>query len=347
MKKLIVMILFLVIPSMAYAGEIVTTGQGATLEAAVHNAMRAAIEQEAGTFVDSKTWARNGQVIVDDIMVSSNGLIAGYEILRQGQSNGIFEVEIKSNVNSDEIQSTIMTALHKKVIVETNMNDPRIAVAAFDADGEEYAEIENYIISGLQGQGFSRLIDLKQLDSSLKMRIQNASADPELRDSISNQYHVDYLVNVQVKILKTDKSAAVLLMPRMISVNTGEVIYGGSFTGNARMFSNSGLEGAIQNASKRAAYAIANAALKQAAKVEQHFTIIVTKPTMRTFGDDLDSISSQIKSLQGVRNVFRRSLNSGVVQLDLNFDGTASELVDELEGNGFEVIEMTADYIKI
>ena len=347
MKKLVAMILFLLVPSMAYAGEVITTGQGATLEAAVHNAMRYAIEKEAGILVDSKTWMRNSQVIVDDIMIASDGLITDYEILRQVQNNGIFEVEIKSNVNSEQLQSGIMTSLQKKTIVETNMNDPRIAVVAFDDDGKEYAEIENDIISGLQSQGFNRLIDLNQLDSSLRMRLQNAGNDSELRSSISNQYHIEYLVNVQVKLFQTDKSSAVLLVPRMISVNTGEVVYGGSFTGNARMFSNSGIEGAIQNASKRAAYAIANAALKQATKVEQHFTIIITNATMQTFSNDLDNVNDKIKSLQGVRNVFKRSVNNGVVQLDLNFDGTAAELVDELEKNGFEVSEMTADYIKI
>ena len=159
MKKFILMILLLMIPSMAFAGEVVTSGQGATLEAAVHNAMRAAIEYEVGTLVESKTWTQNHQTIVDDIMVTSAGFIEGYEILRQSQKNGIFEVEVKSNVNKDKLQSSVMTALQKKAVVETNMNDPRIAVVAFDNDGIEYAEVENEIISGLKNQGFNRLIE--------------------------------------------------------------------------------------------------------------------------------------------------------------------------------------------
>ncbi|MBR2178976.1 MAG: hypothetical protein IJ862_01075 [Selenomonadaceae bacterium] len=347
MRKLIITILLALIPSFACAGEVITVGQGSTLEAAIHSAMRAAIEQEVGALVESKTLVKDRQTIVDDIMINSSGLIEGYEVLSQTQSNGIFEVKVRSNVNEDRLQTGLMTVLQKKTVVETNMNDPRIAVIALDDDGKEYAEVENEIISSLQGQGFSRLIDLQQLDSSLKMRLKNSGSDPDLRKSIENQYHVDYLINVQVKLLQTENTSAVVLSPRMISVNNGEIIYSGTFTGNSRMFSNSGLEGAIKSASKQAAYGISNAALKHAAQVEQHITIIVTEETMRKFNNDLESISNQIKSLRGVRNVFKRSVLNGVTQLDLNFDGTAPELVAELNENGFTVIEMASEYIKI
>ena len=347
MKKLFLIFLFLLIPSLACAGEVITTGQGATLEAAIHNAMRSAIEHEAGILVESKTWTQNYQTIIDDIMVKSSGFIEGYEILRQSQNNGVFEVEVKSNVNREQLQSNIMTALQKKNVVETNMNDPRIAVVAFDNQGVEYAEVENEIISGLKSQGFNRLIDINQLDAALRMRLQNAVNDSELRKSIENQYHIDYLVNVQVKIVQTPKKSMAILIPRMISVNTGEIIYGGSFNGNSRMFTNNSLESAIQSAAKRAAYAISNAALQNAARVEQHLTIVVTKETMSKFDYSLDSITNKIRNIQGVRNIFRRSVINDVAQLDLNFDGTASEIVTELSRNGFTIIEMASEYIKI
>ena len=347
MRKLLATILLLLIPSFACAGEVITIGQGSTLEAAIHSAMRAAIEQEIGALVESKTLVKNRQTIIDDIIINSSGLIEGYEILSQSQNNGIFEVEIKSNVNAERLQTGVMTVLQKKTIVETNMSDPRIAVVALDDDGNEYAEVENEIISSLQRQGFSRLIDLQQLDSSLKMRLKNVNGDIALRQFIENQYHVDYLVNVQVKILQTENTSAVVLSPRMIGVNTSEIIYSGTFTGNARMFSKSGLEGAIRSVSKQAAYAISYGALNRAAQVEQHITVIVTKETMNRFDNNLKSISNRIVSLQGVRKVFKRGMSNDVAQFDLNFDGTISELVAELNDKGFTVIEMASEYIKI
>ena len=81
MKKLIATILLSMIPSFAFAGEVITTGQGATLEAAIHNAMRAAIEQEIGALVESETQVKDRQTIIDNIMINSSGLIEGYEVM--------------------------------------------------------------------------------------------------------------------------------------------------------------------------------------------------------------------------------------------------------------------------
>ena len=350
MKKFIsalfITLIIFVSPSLTYAGEVIMTGQGSSIESAIHNAMRAAIEKETGTIVDSQTYTKNHQLIEDNILLKSRGFIESYEILRQTQHNGIIEVEIKANVLNEELKTSLMNILQKKSIVETNMNDPRIAVIAFDDLGNEYADVENEVISGLQKQGFSRLIDMKQLDSSLKMRLNNTAEDSSLRQSLINQFHIDYVVVINVKTSQGRRAAATLAT-RMIGVNTGEIIYAGSFTGNSRMFTNNTIDGAIQNASKRAAQAISNAALNKAAQVEQHITVIVTKNTINNFGGSIKKINEQIKNIRGVNKIFTRSINNGNAQLDINFDGTASEFALELNSQGFNVIEINSEYIKI
>ena len=339
--------LILTTASISYAGEIVMIGEGSTKESAIHNAMRLAIEKEIGVIIDNRTFTENHQLIEDDIILKSSGFVESYEVLKETQLNGIFEVEIKANVRSEELRTHLMSILQKRKIVDTNMGDPRIAVIAFDEIGNEYAEVENEIISGLQRQGFSRLIDLSQLDSTLKMRLRNSTEDSALRNSLINQFHVDYVVVVQVKTSQSRIKSTATLATRMFGVNTGEIIYAGSFIGNSRMFTNNTIEGAIQNASKRAAQAISTAALKKAAQVEQHITIIVTKNTLAKFGGNLQKLNERIKNLYGVNNVFTRNLNNGVAELDVNFDGTTYELTLELNRTGFTVIEMDSEYIKI
>ena len=350
MKKIIsalftVLVIFIT-SSLSYAGEVIMTGQGSTVESAIHNAMRLAIEKETGAIVDSQTYTKNHQLIEDNILLKSRGFIESYEIIRQTQHNGIIEVEIKANVRHEELKTSLMSILQKKSLVETNMNDPRIAVIAFDDLGNEYADVENEIINGLQNQGFSRLIDMKQLDSSLKMRLNNTAEDSSLRQALTNQFHIDYVVVVNVKTSQGRRVAATLAT-RMIGVNTGEIIYAGSFTGNSRMFTNNTIDGAIQNASKRAAQAISNAALNKAAQLEQHITIIVTKNTINNFGGSVKKINERLKNIRGVSRLFMRSLNNGNAQLDINFDGTAAEFATELNRQGFNVIEINSEYIKI
>lgn len=334
--------------SAVYAGQVQVTGQGTTEESAIHNAMRLAIEKEVGIMVDSRTYTQNYQLINSEIYTKSSGYIESYEVIRTDIIDGLYEVEMIVNVHSDELRTHLMDKLQKQAIVETNMNDPRIAVVAIDDTGAEYAEVENEIINAMHNHGFSRIVDLNQLDSSLKMKINNAANDSTLYQALSNQFHVDYLIVVKVKTYYNVNSRPTAnLAARMMSVNTGEIIYSGSFIGNARMFTNNNISGAIQMASRRAAQAISNAALKQAAQVEQHITLLITKSTMDYYGRNIVILNERIKSIPGVNNVFVRSLNNGVAEVDVNFNGTTTEFAVELERNNIKVIEMNSAYIKI
>ena len=333
--------------SAVYAGQVQVTGQGTTKESAIHNAMRLAIEKEVGIMVDSRTYTQNYQLINSAIYTKSSGYIESYEVIRTDIIDGLYEVEMIANVRSDELRTHLMDRLQKQALVETNMNDPRIAVVAIDDTGAEYAEVENEIINAMHNHGFSRLVDLNQLDSSLKMRIKSAANDSTLRQALSNQFHVDYLIFVNIKTYNANSRPTANLAARMMSVNTGEIIYSGSFIGNARMFTNNNISGAIQMASRRAAQAISTAALKQAAQVEQHITLLITKSTMDYYGRNIVILNERIKSIPGVNNVFVRSLSNGVAEVDVNFNGTTTEFAVELERNNIKVIELNSAYIKI
>ena len=341
MKKLILIIMSILIFNIATvsAAQIQIVGHGETEQSAIHNAMRLAIEREIGIYVDSKTRVLNRKVISTEIYANSQGFIESYEILRTSIINGIYEVEINANVRSNELQSSLNDIVKKKSLIETNLNNPRIAAVAVDSYGQQYPDVENEIISALQKQGFSRIIDLNQLDASIKMRLKNADNDTALRNSIKNQFHVDYIVAVQVKTAQLKNKCTANLAVRMIGVNTGEIIYAGSFNGNSRMFTNNTIEGALNSAVKRAAPAVASAALNKAAQIEQHITILATKKT--------SDFIERIKNIQGVNKVFVRSINGNNAELDVNFDGTAYELAAALERINIPVIELHSDFIKV
>ena len=347
-KSLLALIAILIMNfSTANAVEVQAVGHGETEQMAIHNAMRNAIEQETGVLIDSKVIVQNRQVINSEIYSKSIGFIKGYEILRKTIVNGIIEVAIKADVLSDELNTKIMSAIQKQSIIETNMNDPRIAIIALDAYGQRYEEIESEIINALQVQGFKRIVDINQLNNSMIMRMKNAANDKLLLQAIQNQFHVDYLVVVQVKVSQTKSSANATLATRMISVNTGEILYAGTNYGKSRMFTNNTVEDVIRSATKGTALAVSNAALKYSAKVEQHSTILITKNTLNKFDGNIDKLIERIKNIQGINNVFVRSFNDNMAEIDVNFDGTTSELATKLEYANIHVIEMYSEYIKI
>lgn len=352
----------------AFAGMVTVTGQGSSERTALHDAMRQAIEREIGVMIDSRTYIENYQVINDRIYTQSDGYIESYDILNTSHSNGIWRVEIRAQVRSEALRTDLMTRLQKKALIGANMQDPRIGVLATDVHGTEYPNLENSIISGLQNQGFSRLIDLNQIDASVRKRLASAEAegDLELRNMLVNQFHVDYMVTAQIstssdgdivgaviqQIPDADPLGNILrsvgyanvsanIAVRMLNMNTGEILYAGSFSGKGSG-TNAGNE-AIAKASRDIVSAISQAALQKAANPEQHVTLIITNGALGSMSETYQRISA----IPGVNHVFTRSASYGTIQVDVDYDGTAYDLASELERRGAVIKEMNSEYIKI
>ena len=337
MKRfLAIIILMLMIFSTCSAKNILVTGQGSTERSAIHNAMRMAIEQELGAVIDSKTLVKNQQVISDKISADSEGFISSYEIISKRVENGIYFVTIRADVNSNAIETHLMSSLQKKSVVDNNADSPRVAVLAYDNNQREYADVENEILSALQRQGFTRIVDLNQINRAVKRRIISAENDPALIKTLANDFHIDYLVMSEVN---GDN-----LSSRLISVNTGKIIYAGNSSGNAGMFTSN--SDAIKIAARRAGFEISNAALKSAAKVEQHIILLITENTFRKIGGTLSAVIQRAESIDGVNDAFVRNM-SGSLEMDIDYDGTAADFALELERAGFNILELTSDFIKI
>ena len=356
-----------------FAGSVTVMGHGSNERAALHDAMRQAIEQEIGTYVDSSTYVENYQVINDRIYAQSEGYVSGYEVLNSSYDNGIYTMTIRADVRSELLRTDLMSKLQKKAVIGANMMDPRIGILAMDANGNEYVELENVIISGLQEQGFSRLIDLTQIDASVRQRIARAdlSNDVALKNMLSTQFHVDYMVTAKVtqtnqglsdtKLHIPDENSPIKEIPleiffpavtslgkshvdiaaRMLNVNTGEIVYAGVASADGR-----GSNSSAKAMNKAVADIVANlshAALQKAANPEQHISVIITQNALGT----MSQAYQRIANLPGVSQVFTRSTSYGNIEVDVNYYGTAYDLAAEMERDGIAITEMTSEYIKI
>lgn len=348
MKKFIlipVLILFAAFENCSASVQV--AGRGSTERSAIHNAMRTAIEQELGTQVSNKTLVRNSQLINDEINLNSSGYISGYKIISKTVEAGIYVVMLDVEVNANEIKTHLMSKLQKETLINDNADSPRIAVLAYDSFGKEYSEVENEIISALKRQGFTRTVDPSQINIAVKKRISTAEDDPALRKSLANDLHIDYLVMSTVKF-SGQNNRSVTLSSRLIAVNTGEIIYAGSASGNVGMFTGGGNDFALKSAAKRAGFEISNSALKSAASIERHITLLITQPTFQKIGGTLTAAEQRFKNIiDGLNDIFVRRMSGGSLEVDVDFDGTAADFAIELEREGFKILEITSDYIKI
>lgn len=316
-----------------------SVGRGNTEHMAIHDAMRLAIEQKFGATVHSKTRVRNSMLIADDNSVDSAGLISSWKILSSHVENGIYIVEINAELNDDKI-SARLNELDKKALVDFNADNPRVAVVAFDSSGRRYLEIENEIISALKRQGFTRTVDLAQVNRAVRQRVYSAAGDAELCKTLANDFHADCLVISEVKNFSDND---VTVSSRLIKLNTGEIIFAGTSTGDGAFIGDSD---AIKLAGRRAGNEISLAALKSAAQIERHITLLITRPTFERLGGTLTAVSGKIKNISGVNDAFARKLNASL-ELDVDFDGTASDLAQVLEAFAIEILEIGAGYVKI
>ena len=339
MKSFFAALTFLTLINFATcSAEIVhVTGRGATERNAIHNALRLAVEQKFGAVVNSKTRVEKSAVTADDVSVDSAGFVTRYKIVSSRVVNGLYVVEIAAELDDKKLSA--LTDVEKKALVDTNADNPRIAVAAFDSSGRRYTTVENEIVAALKRQGFTRTVDLAQVNRAVAQRIISASEDDELCKTLANDFHADCLVVVDVKISGTN----VNISSRLIELNTGEIIFAGNSIGNGEFLS---ADDALKLASRRVAGELSTAALKSAAKIERHVTLLVTKNTFEQLGGTLTAVRERIKNISGVNDAFARKLGASL-ELDIDFDGTAADFAQLLELVGLRILELSASYVKI
>ncbi len=342
----------------ALAASVTVTGHGATERDALHAAMREAIEQQVGVLVDSQTYVENYRVIHDRIYTHSEGYIAGYDILRSEYKAGYYEVTIRANVREELLNTDLMSYMQKKAVIRANMQDPRIGVIIVDQHGTEYPSVENTIIKGLHKNGFSRIVDLTQIDASVKHRIANAvfDGDSSLNGILGSHFNVDYLVTGYLNMnadgvpliddypfVGSLNNVAVNLSVRMLNANTGEILYAGSADGQSFNLGPKALQEALRKATSPIVKELSKSAIQKAANPEQHVTLLVTGGVLGTMSEAY----ARISAIPGVSGVYTRVKQAGVMQIDVDYHGTAHDLAQALERDGVTIREMTSEYIRI
>lgn len=320
------------------AESVQVVGRGNTERSAIHDAMRLAVEKVFGATVHSKTRVRNSMLVADDNSVDSAGLVKSWQVLSSRVVNGLYVVEL--SVELDDKISARLRDVEKKALVDFNADNPRVAVVAFDSGGRRCVEVENEIISAFKRQGFTRTVDLAQINLAVRQRIYSAAGDGELCKTLANDFHADYLACTEVSFLPDNE---VSISSRLIELNTGEIIFAGTSTGGGIFLSGSD---ALKVAGLRAGNDISTAALKNAAQVERHITLLITKNTFEHLGGTLTAVQERIRNISGVNDAFARKLGTSL-ELDVDFDGTAADLAKVLEAFAIKILELGAGFVKI
>ena len=83
---------------------VVVSGIGTTENAARANALTNALNQVVGTMVDAETRVRNDRIIRDEVLTYTDGYVTSYQVVRQAEDAGVFEITIQAVVRKRAVQ---------------------------------------------------------------------------------------------------------------------------------------------------------------------------------------------------------------------------------------------------
>ena len=333
-------LLLLVQCQAASAQEVLVEGHGISREAAIHDALRQAVEQAVGTLVDAQTLVRNYMVLRDEVYTKSQGFVSDYTIVAERQSYGEFIIQARVNVDAQP-NSSLLTKLQRLKLINIGLRDPRIGVAI----AEHYIRpipdpaAETAILNQLNEAGFRRLVDPGQLNrirqsDAIKAVINQGDAQAAVR-LLANQ-PMDYLIvgEAFAEYAGTDPGYSVIscqarVEARLIKVDTGEIIAAQGFhSGGIDITEFTAAKKSLHNAGKAAGRYFADILMTYAANPEKGLQVKLAG--VRDYAV-VTLLGRLLKQQPGITDAFLREYQQGTALYDVNYAGSPAVLAEQLE----------------
>ena len=330
--------------SLTSAQSVTVEGMGLDRDSATRDAVRIAVEQVVGTYLQADTLVKDLIVELDEIYKKSQGYVKSVKVLEESQVNNQYRVRALVDVDTNP-NGTLMNEL----AMLYNLNDPRIVVIVFQNDGVEGTQhnrtAETFMNEKLLSMGFSHVSDAAHVIRINDARILNEIYENRapLNDIAEKDTAIDYLVlgrldsyydAMQVPNVREGgmiatgmNGARANLTCKVIKYDTGTLV--GTFQTEG-----SGLDGVSNRATELAIRSASTAAAEALGKTFRRFGSITTEKvqfTVRTGDyDRIDQLRRDLLNTNGVQNVHLREYRNGKTVLDVESTHKANVLIQLL-----------------
>lgn len=347
---LVVSLVTLLCMSAAFAAEVVIKGYGASKDEAFNDALRQAVERAVGTMVDSETLVQNAAVVKDEIYTKSQGFVESWDTISETMKNGQYEVTLRVRVNT-EANSPLMSKLQQLKLIEMVLRDPRIGVIIPEyynsRPGSGFSSVsENAVIRKLQDAGFTRILDVGQIQSLRYNSSIRSILQGDLREaaSVAANYGLDYLIVGQGESQVSNNLGGQISVrgrveAKLYKVDTARVIASNGFGARGVDVNEmSASQQAFEIAGKKLGDYVVEQIMTYARNPEKDLKLVV-RGVMSL--DQANSIESQLKQIRGVKRVYVRSVQGGIATLDINYTGAPGTFATALEQLGNISLKVT------
>ena len=166
-------------------------GYGPSKKDALLQAKRYAVEDGMEALLTSKTEIDNFQLVKDDVLNHSTGLVKNYKILHQEKrANNTYQVKIKATLSLDSIKTNLVA---HKILLES-MDKPRLMVFIQEKNGRA---AKDAIVGYLKAKQFNLVIPdaiPMVLDSSSKATQHSTCIDIAAAKAMGAKNGADYII---------------------------------------------------------------------------------------------------------------------------------------------------------
>ena len=343
---------------------------GLARDQAIDDALRKAVEQTLGTFIQSSTLVENHMVVEDNILSWSNGYVRRYNVLREGKVDAsTFEVTIEAEVELANLKNdweSIQTLLSKMgnprvmfMIDEQNIGDSknRYHYLSVDINVTENSLLNKFIEKGFECVDPATVRQNLQQDQAIAVLQGNTQMAAAIAKKLGAEVVITGKAIAKVASgfnLGGMKSCQANITARVIKADVATIIATSSaHAAYPHIDEVTGGTEAIKKASNKLADDLINKITK---KWKDEFyratTVKVVVHGIKSFSQVNDFKNTLKYLIRGVKDIYSRNITGSIAELDVKITGNANQLARELERKDLDkfdvkILNMTMNKITL
>lgn len=324
---------------------------------ALSDALRKAVEQGVGAYIDGETQVENLQLISDRIYSRASGFVSSYRVIHEEQSDGLYRVVVRAVVNTGRIEDDL-TAIGilmaeqgrpRVMVLVRELRDPAaLSLASLDGTASMF---ETQLLEGFRRRGFpvvdaSRTAEVIRRDQLLLI----LEGDDRTAALVGLEAGAEIIVSGTAA--RRSESRIIAGAPREVhvfdvdcrAVNTRTAaVLGTSATTTEVPFSEG--QARAQASGKTADELIA--AILEGWSTNTNSTMLHV--TNADFNAVEDLRSRIVSGIRGVSDVIVRDFTGSRATLEVVSETSSAEVIESLPGigDGFTVTGVTANRVEL
>ncbi len=332
--------------------------KGLARDQAIDDALRNAVEQGLGTFVQSSTLVENYQMVSDNILSWSNGYVKNYLVVSEGMTDATtYQVNIQAELQLSNLKNDWESIRN----IINQMSNPRILIIMEEQNiGQSYdryhflsvdmTSAEATLITKFLENGFE-VVDAATMRANIKREqaaavlAGNTQAAANIAKSLGAEVIITGKAVAKVATginLGGMKSCQANLTARVIKADVATLIATSStHAAFPHIDEVTGGTKAIEKAANKMAAELINKITKKWRDEFYNATSIKLNVSGIESFTQLNDFKSTIKFyVRGITDIYQRNFNAGNAELDLKITGNAEQLARQLEVKDFEKFDI-------